>query len=132
LTIKSVIIGCACRLNYICNRLTSFVPTPRFRYTMKVWAYMRVSLYIVSLGDKCRCSLCSVGRCKVLFAFTVKNWHGFFMYLSTTYQLHICFSVVIDRSVGTLDLYTVLMPRTVALPIGCAMSIVQDMRKNRI
>jgi len=32
------------------------------RDNMKVLASMRVSLYIVSLRDMCRCSLCSVGR----------------------------------------------------------------------
>lgn len=168
---------------------------------------MRVSLYSVSLGDTCRCNLCSVGRrighhvvCKGCFhplnqpgknkikrigsLCNISKWtlwtppttkssdeflgsisvfgksrmltfileneiilveihksspcfysqellrflHILFSNLPSSYLL----SVVIYRSVGTLDLYIVLMPRTVALPIGCAMSIVQDMRKNRI
>lgn len=168
---------------------------------------MRVSLCSVSLGDMCRCSLCSVGRRKG-YHVVCKSWlcplnqpgknkikrigslcnigkwtlwtppttkssdeslgsisvfarsrmqkfifengiilveilesslcfygqeliwflHVPFSNLPSSYLL----SVVIYRSVGTLDLYIVLMPRTVALPIGCAMSIVQEMRKNKI
>jgi hypothetical protein len=92
--IKSAIIGCACRLNYICNRLIRFVPTSHFRDTMKVWALIRISPYIVSLGDICRYSLCSVGRFKSSLCFYGQEliWflHVPFSNLPTSHLLFCC------------------------------------------
>jgi hypothetical protein len=78
----------------MCNRLTRFVPTSHFRDTRKLWASMRVSPYIVSLGDTCRYNLCSVGRFKSSLCFYGQEliWflHVPFSHLPTSYLLYCC------------------------------------------